>query len=67
MNHKYKGNTPVTEGDRVELMLDDDVTVLGRVIETLASQMIVRVPRTPKHEVHFAFYADKGVTWKPIN
>ncbi len=60
MNHKYKDNTPVKNGDLIELTCDGEVWHTGKVKDALASQFTVVVNK----KLRFFFYADKGLTWR---
>ena len=65
MNYKYKGYTPVKDGDKVQVRFgDDDEWRDAKVKLALASQFTAKCP---PYEVGFFFYADKGVTWRPVN
>lgn len=59
---KYKGNTPVSRGDEVELLNDEGkVVYLAKVRDALATQFTILIKRTL---VRFYFYADEGLTWR---
>lgn len=55
--------TRVKRGDAVLITIGDD-EYEARVIDPLASQFTCRILR--QKQVRFYFYADKGVTWKPL-
>jgi len=60
---KYKGNTPVKTGDKVDLMVDSKIYATVKVVDTLATQFTIKV----KGKVRFFFYEDRGVTWQTVN
>ena len=62
MTHTYKGSTPVKPRDQVYLMVDGDIYETARVCDALATQFTV----LKKGRVRYFFYADKGLTWKPV-
>ena len=55
---------PVKARDKVELLIDGDTWAEARVIDPLSSQFTCRIKR--QKQVRFYFYADKGLTWKPL-
>lgn len=59
---KYKGKVPLKKGDKVDLIIDDEVWGTAKVIDTLASQFTCKVPY--QKLVRFYFYVDKGYTWR---
>ena len=53
----------VKAGDKVLITIGDD-EYEARVLDALATQFTCRILR--QKQVRFYFYADKGVTWKPL-
>ena len=56
----YKGKAPVKKGDKVELLILDEVWTVGTVNTVCATQFTC----TANKNTLFFFYADKGVTWR---
>ena len=67
MTHAYtwKGKTPVKKGAKVDLLIDGKIWATAKVVDTLGSQFTCHVVGHPKM-IRFFFYADKGVTWQPV-
>ena len=57
---RYKGNTPVKQGQKVDLLTDGNVYETIKVKDALATQFTV----TKRGRVRFFFYEDKGLTWR---
>lgn len=61
--YKYRGKTPVSKGDKVDLIIDDEVWGTAKVLDALAMQFTCKIPY--QKQVRFYLYSDKGFTWKP--
>ena len=62
-SYKYTGPAPVKPQQQVYLMVDGEVYETARVSDTLGSQFTVM----KKGRTRYFFYADKGLTWKPLS
>lgn len=58
---RYTDNTPVKQGAKVELIINNVVWHTGKVLDALATQFTIQVNK----KMHFFFYVDKGLTWRP--
>jgi hypothetical protein len=58
-----KNKTPVVRGQTVELLILDESWAKATVTQALSTQFLCRIGRGTER---FFFYADKGVTWRPI-
>jgi hypothetical protein len=66
MSHviRYKGKTPVKQGQRVDLLdHDGEPYETIKVRDALATQFTV----TKRGRVRFFFYEDRNVTWRPAS
>lgn len=66
-DYRYTGRTPVSDGDAIELAYDDGVGGTEWVPCIVGDALAVQF--TAYDSGRYAgcyFYADEGVTWKPI-
>jgi hypothetical protein len=55
--YRYRGKTPVSKGDKVDLIIDDEVWGTAKVLDTLAMQFTCK-------QVRYYLYSDNGFTWR---
>ena len=61
--YTYTGSTPVSKGDTVVWMDEDDLPYKAEVMECMASQFLVAISTGKVTHHRYCFYSDKGYRW----
>lgn len=65
--YTYQGSAPVTIGDTVVWMDEDDVPYEAEVVTCLASQFLCAITTGKVTHHRYCFYRDKGYRWNEWN
>ena len=65
--YTYTGSTPVSKGDTVVWMDEDDLPYKAEVMECMASQFLVAISTGKVTHHRYCFYSDKGYRWNEWN